>query len=116
MNESTSRAIEAFAKKNPWFNDDNPKRPLRILAERGYLPDPHPEEVSLLDGVRTGFTIGLRMIESDHAARKIVPTALVVFEIDDYWVDLPSSIVRNLISRLQEMCDAADKINQKLGN
>jgi hypothetical protein len=101
-----------------------PKRPETIFAERGFLTDPRPEEFLKLANFAFGekdqqvacnFTVGVKIIEDNGAGLRIGPTAQVVFAIDDKEVDLPPCMVRDLIPRLQQFCDAADKRNNANG-
>ena len=101
--------------------DEQRARPLEVLAARGFLTQPQPEEFCKLSAVFNGaissrLIVGVKVILKDQAGLNIVPTAQIVFEIDQppsaLEIDIPASMARDLIPRLQEMCDAADSLNQ----
>jgi hypothetical protein len=98
--------------------DDMPKRPLEILAERGFLTEPRPEEITAIaDDVEVlKFTVGLKVITHTRNGLKIIPSHYVVFAMltnkGEEFIDLNTDTVRYLIPRLREMCDAADSHNQ----
>jgi hypothetical protein len=83
------------------------------LTPRGFVSEPRPEIFHRLANFHVVGTIivGVKIIEADAAGLKIVPTAQIVFELDEGSIDLPTSMVRELIPRLQSMCDAADALN-----
>jgi hypothetical protein len=98
-------------------------RPLEALAKRGFLTDPMPESISAVSGfgilegkMKTHLTldIGIKIITHTRDGLKIIPTPCVVFAMTDdggeRFMDLFPSTVRELIPRLLEMCDAAEKI------
>jgi hypothetical protein len=98
------------------------KRPLEKLMDRGFLAEPRPETICAVsafgaEGMRVdcAFDIGIKIIAQDRQGRKIVPTPQIVFAMtkddDERFIDMPPSMVRELIPRLQEMCDAAEKIH-----
>lgn len=98
--------------------DNMPKRPLEILAERGFLTEPRPEEITAFAGdvEVLKFTVGLKVITHTRNGLKIIPGHYVVFAMltdkGEEFIDLDSDSVRHLIPRLQEMCNAADSLNQ----
>jgi hypothetical protein len=87
---------------------DDVKRPLERLIDRGFLAEPRPEEfvkISMAQDLQGPvFTVGVKIIKDDGWGLKITPTAQIVFAIDEVEIDLPSSMTRDLIPRLQEMC------------
>ena len=93
------------------------KRPSEILAERGFLLEPRPEVWTKVNGVNEhelgSLTIGIKIITEDGGGRKIVPTPSIVIAVSKEIgeIDLFPSTVRDLIPRLLEMCDAAEKMH-----
>ena len=101
-----------------------------MLVERGFLPEPRPETVCNISGfgafelpvpkIHATIDIGLKIITEDGSGLKIVPTAEIVFAIsaEKGEVGIPSSMLRDMLPKLLEMCDAADKLNsaQKPGD
>lgn len=99
------------------------KRPLEKLIGRGFLADPRPETICAVSGfgmygeaiVHCTLDIGVRILTETRQGLKIVPGPYIVFALtqgdDERWMDMAPSTVRDLILRLQEMCDAAEKIH-----
>jgi hypothetical protein len=119
--------VEQPNRRLPWSSPmaDNvvPPRPLEVLAKRGFLIDPRPEEITAFDAGSEvlKFTVGLKLITHTRGGLKIIPGHYVVFAImtdkGEEFIDLPPHMVRrDLIPRLQEMCDAAEKLDEPREN
>lgn len=94
-----------------------------------FLQEPRPERISQMSFSKDlkpkhpplMLSVGLSVRTEDIHGLKIVPTTEVAIAIGEVSGDpekafygLPISMARDIAVRMHEMCDAADRLNQKV--
>ncbi len=82
------------------------------------LPEPRPERIAAIADMATmahagDLTVGLVLRTRDHCGLVMMPTHEVCIDINGTQFTVPISMMRSLLPRLAEFCDAADALNKK---